>query len=135
MQLCYIDESGDTGAFTLDNVNSQPVFLLTALFMPQERLASVTRAVIALKQRHFPNLKPEGDHWHDWLRVEVKGAELRRFVREGGKRKRRLAFGSCLRFFPSLNTTIARLSRVFSSRVWARTSTARASMRRQFSGF
>lgn len=91
MQLCYIDESGDTGAFTLDNVNSQPVFLLTALFMPQERLAAVTRAVIALKQRHFPNLKPEGEHWHDWLRVEVKGSELRRFIREGGKRKRRLA--------------------------------------------
>ena len=39
MQLCYIDESGDTGSFTLDNVNSQPVFLLTALFMPQERTA------------------------------------------------------------------------------------------------
>ena len=36
MQLCYIDESGDTGSFTLDNVNSQPVFLLTGLFMPQE---------------------------------------------------------------------------------------------------
>ena len=50
MQLCYIDESGDTGSFTLDNVNSQPVFLLTALFMPQERLADVTRSVIALKQ-------------------------------------------------------------------------------------
>ena len=49
MQLCYIDESGDTGSFKLDNVNSQPVFLLTALFMPQERLADVTRSVIALR--------------------------------------------------------------------------------------
>ena len=56
MQLCYIDEAGDTGAFTLDNVNSQPIFLLTGVFMPQERLASVTRSVIAMKQRHFPNL-------------------------------------------------------------------------------
>ena len=91
MQICYIDESGDTGAFTLDNVNSQPVFLLTGLLMPQDRLSNVTRSVIALKQRHFPNMKPEGNHWHDWLRVEVKGAELRRFIREGGKRKRRLA--------------------------------------------
>ena len=60
MQLCYIDESGDTGSFTLDNVNSQPVFLLTALFMPQERLADVTRSVIALKQRYFPKMKPAG---------------------------------------------------------------------------
>ena len=47
MRLCYIDESGDTGAFTLDNVNSQLVFLLTALFMPQEHLANVTRSALS----------------------------------------------------------------------------------------
>ena len=58
MRLCYIDESGDTGAFTLDNVNSQPVFLLTALFMPQEHLANVTRSAL-------PSSRPLG--FVDWL--------------------------------------------------------------------
>ena len=114
MQLCYIDESGDTGAFTLDNVNSQPVFLLTALFMPQERLANVTRSVIALKQRYFPKMKPVGDHWHDWLRVEVKGAELRRFIREGGRDNRRLALGFMSRALSILEHNDCRIvSRIF----------------------
>ena len=114
MQLCYIDESGDTGSFTLDNVNSQPVFLLTALFMPQERLADVTRSVIALKQRYFPKMKPTGDHWHDWLRVEVKGAELRRFIREGGRDNRRLALGFMSRALSILEHNDCKIvSRIF----------------------
>ena len=114
MRLCYIDQSGDTGAFTVDNVNSQPVFLLTALFMPQERLANVTRSVIALKQRYFPKMKPVGDHWHDWLRVEVKGAELRRFIREGGRDNRRLALGFMSRALSILEHNDCRIvSRIF----------------------
>lgn len=114
MLLCYIDESGDTGSFTLDNMNSQPVFLLTALFMPQDRLVNVTRAVIALKQRYFPRMKPAGDHWHDWLRVEVKGSELRRFVREGGRDNRRLAFGFMSRVLSILEYNDCKIvSRIF----------------------
>ena len=82
MQLCYIDESGDTGSFTLDNVNSQPVFLLTALFMPQEWLADVTRSVIVLKQRYFPKMKPVGRGKGLTLEILIFNIGLMNYIHE-----------------------------------------------------
>ena len=55
MQICYIDEAGDTGAFDQTNPLSQPVLVLTGVFIRQEQLAQLTRDVMLLKQRFFPN--------------------------------------------------------------------------------
>ena len=81
MQICYMDEAGDTGAFDPTNPLSQPVLVLTGVFIRQEQLAQLTRDVMLLKQRFFPNRKNIAPHWHDWLQVEVKGADLRRIIR------------------------------------------------------
>ena len=39
MQICYVDEAGDTGAFDQTNPLSQPVLVLTGVFIRQEQLA------------------------------------------------------------------------------------------------
>ena len=33
MQICYVDEAGDTGAFDQTNPLSQPVLVLTGVFI------------------------------------------------------------------------------------------------------
>ena len=90
MQICYIDEAGDTGAFDSTNPLSQPVLVLTGVFIRQEQLAQLTRDVMLLKQRFFPNRKNIAPHWHDWLQVEVKGSDLRRIGRWARCRRGRM---------------------------------------------
>ena len=93
MLMCYVDESGDTGLFDANERNSQPVFLLCALIVNQSRLESITREVIRLKQSHFPSYSQGTQHWHDWLKVEVKGANIRRALREDTRKSRRHILG------------------------------------------
>lgn len=93
MQLCYVDESGDTGMFVADERNSQPVFALCALLLDQTKLEGLTRRVIELKQQFFPALGQHAAHWHDWLKIELKGADLRRALRERNHRSTRHAMG------------------------------------------
>jgi len=93
MLMCYVDESGDTGLFDANERNSQPVFLLCALMVNQSHLESITREVIHLKQTHFPSYSQGTQHWHDWLKVEVKGANIRRVLREDSRRSRRHILG------------------------------------------
>ena len=93
MKMCYVDESGDTGPFDPDERNSQPIFLLCALMLDQGDLEFLTREIIQLKQVHFPSYGQGVAHWHDWLKVEVKGANLRRALREGHRDSRRHMMG------------------------------------------
>lgn len=93
MQMCYIDESGDTGAFNATERNSQPVFLLCALMLDQCELEGLTKDIIALKQRFFPSYANSVCHWHDWLRTEIKGANVRRALREDTHKSSRHIIG------------------------------------------
>lgn len=93
MLMCYVDESGDTGSFDPAERNSQPIFLLSALMLDQSDLENVTREIMQLKQTYFPSYSQGAAHWHDWLKVEVKGANLRRALREGHRDSRRHIMG------------------------------------------
>ena len=93
MKMCYVDESGDTGPFDPQERNSQPIFLLCGLLMDQSALEGITREVINLKQTYFPAYAQSAAHWHDWLKVEVKGANLRRALREGRRDSMRHMMG------------------------------------------
>jgi len=90
MQVCYIDESGDTGKFVPEVANSQPLFVLSGVIVDQSALPAMTRAVIELKRKFFPNHGSLNAHWHDWLKSEVKGSYLRQMLREGNRDQRRL---------------------------------------------
>ena len=77
MQVCYIDESGDTGKFVPEVANSQPLFVLSGIVVDQQFLPEMTCSVIELKRKFFPNHGNLNTHWHDWLKSEVKGSYLR----------------------------------------------------------
>ena len=110
MLMCYVDESGDTGLFDANERNSQPVFLLCALIVNQSRLESITREVIRLKQSYFPSYSQGTQHWHDWLKVEVKGANIRRALREDTRRSRRHILGFLSAVVSLLESNDARIS-------------------------
>jgi len=93
MLMCYVDESGDTGALVPSERNTQPVFLISAVIIRQSSLEPLTRAIIDLKKRFFPAYGSGLTHWHDWLKVEVKGANLRRSLREGTHSAKRHVIG------------------------------------------
>ena len=117
MQICYVDEAGDTGAFDQTNPLSQPVLVLTGVFIRQEQLAQLTRDVMLLKQRFFPNRKNIAPHWHDWLQVEVKGAGLRRIIRDGAANEQRRV----LRFLDQLLRLLERYGIQLTSRIYLKT--------------
>lgn len=117
MQICYVDEAGDTGAFDPTNPLSQPVLVLTGVFIRQEQLAQLTRDVMLLKQRFFPNRKNIAPHWHDWLQVEVKGADLRRIIRDGAANEQRRV----LRFLDQLLRLLERHGIQLTSRIYLKT--------------
>lgn len=126
MQLCYVDESGDTGMFVADERNSQPVFVLCALLLDQTKLEDLTRRVIELKKRFFPALGQHTAHWHDWLKIELKGADIRRALRERNHRSTRPAMPWVF-WKPSWsfsNTIPSALQHAFTSRNPAKLSTA-----------
>lgn len=93
MLLCYVDESGDTGSYVPDERNSQPVFAISAILVRQSDLKSLICSVIELKKRFFPSHANGVKHWHDWIKVEIKGANLRRAIREGTHESRRHVIG------------------------------------------
>jgi hypothetical protein len=93
MQLCYVDESGDTGVFVAAERNSQPIFVLCALLLDQAKLEDLTRQVISVKQTFFPRHGQHATHWHDWLNIEIKGADLRRALREHNHQSTRHTIG------------------------------------------
>ena len=93
MLICYVDESGDTGALIPTERNSQPVFLISAVIVKQTSLKQLTRSIIDLKKRFFPAYGNGLLHWYDWLKVEVKGANLRRSLREGTHEAKRHVIG------------------------------------------
>ena len=91
MQVCYIDESGDTGKFVPEVANSQPLFVLSGIVVDQQVLPEMTCSVIELKRKFFPNHGSLNTHWHDWLKSEVKGSCLRKMggvrILSGANRK------------------------------------------------
>lgn len=71
----------------------QPVFILAGLFVPVLKVPSLTRALMSAKQRYFPGLLPANSKFMDWIKVEVKGSNLRSDIANGSTRQRKTALG------------------------------------------
>ncbi len=120
MRFAYLDESGDDRDLPRHPPprDITPVLVLAAVAFDQRFLEGVTRAFIDLKERWFPNLL-EGNDPHRLGRIlaEVKGADLRRAMREGApRRNRRQAIGFLDDFVSLLETHEARIF----GRVWVK---------------
>lgn len=109
MQVFYVDEAGCTGMLPSATAQIQPVFVLGGVILNQSRLRDFTLDWLHLKDRFFPNLQIPNSDFLDWIAVEIKGAELRRRIREGRRDPRRQALGFMDRFLDLLETHDARL--------------------------
>lgn len=91
MFVCYVDEAGCTGELDGPASAVQPAFVLAGLFVPADRLQSLTRGWIQLKQSYFPNRIPAGSSIHDWMVAEIKGSDIRKMARGSSRNERRFA--------------------------------------------
>lgn len=67
MHLIYFDESGNSGNNLSDP--AQPIFLLCAMIVPEDRWLALERELSSVIDTHFPPPRPDG--------FEVHGTELR----------------------------------------------------------
>jgi len=84
MHICYIDEAGCPGYLPANNTEIQPVLIIAGLALPKEALDSISRQFIKIKQQYlYGETRPNSRH-QDALN-ELKGADLRKAIREGNK--------------------------------------------------
>lgn len=89
MYLCYIDESGGFEA-PGSGPGATPLMLFAGLTISAAAVSPLTTDLLALKRKFYPGKAAKR---LDYLRVEVKGAELRSAIRSTSRRKQRHAFG------------------------------------------
>lgn len=91
MRICYVDEAGDARDLPPKPPHGgiAPVLVVAGLVVNQAKLEHFTRAFIALKARWYPDLIWGNTQWLGRILHEVKGADIRRALRDGGSRNRR----------------------------------------------
>lgn len=114
LKICFVDESGDTQDLTSNTCVRQPVFVLGGIIIDVTELPDLTQDWIHLKQKFFPRLVPKGHPFLQWIREEIKGADIRRGVRQESRRERRYALG----FLDKFVSLIEQNDRKIIGRVW-----------------
>ena len=109
MKVFYVDEAGCTGMLPTAIAPIQPVFVLGGVILDQVHLRDFTLDWLHLKDRFFPGLKAPNADFLDWIAVEIKGADLRRRIREGKRDPRRQSLGFMDKFLELMEKYDARL--------------------------
>jgi hypothetical protein len=91
VQICYVDEAGDTRdlAAAPPHGNITPVLVIAGLVVDQRLLDNLTRAFVETKARFYPGLVANCATRLERILPEIKGADLRRAVRTGAPRRNR----------------------------------------------
>ncbi len=100
MFLCYVDESGDSGTFQINNSTLNPLYVVTGLIVHHKEIAGVTSDFISAKRKFFPNRFTELKHFLDSILQEIKGNDIRKVIRDGDTRNRKTHIGyldTCIR--------------------------------------
>lgn len=93
MHFCYVDEAGCTGMLPSAQSDIQPVLAVVGVTFHQDHLLPLTREFMQLKRQFFPASLPSGSTGLDWIKVEVKGSDIRRQVASSSRKARRHAIG------------------------------------------
>ena len=93
MRVFYVDEAGCPGMLPSATAPIQPVFALGGVILEMRRLTDFTLDWLHLKDQFFPNLRNVNSDFLDWIAVEIKGADLRKHLRESHDNRRRHAIG------------------------------------------
>ena len=112
MYILYIDEAGCPGALPNATSDIQPLLVLTGMILKQDRLQALTREFLTLKRRFSPSIPLA--HELDIARHEMKGADLRRDIRNGKRNVRRRA----VVFMNSVLTLLEKHGVQFLSRIY-----------------
>ena len=89
--ICYIDEAGCTDRMASATCSTQPVFLVTALFINESAVRQMTDEFTALKKQFFPTLFKNINHQLDAMPIELKGVDIKKAVRGDFGRKAKKA--------------------------------------------
>lgn len=87
MLLCYIDESGDEQP--LRTPTDPPVLVLAGVVVDHVKVRELAYEFLQLKKSYYPAMSKPEVQLSDLIRFEIKGADIRRNLREGGRNKRR----------------------------------------------
>lgn len=109
MHFCYIDEAGCPGALPSATSVVQPALVIAGLIIPQSSLVTLTRSFLQLKRQFNPGLCPVSSHWLDIAKKEIKGSDLRRDLRNGGRNRRRAVYFFLDRVIKLLQASDAKL--------------------------
>jgi hypothetical protein len=99
MYICYVDESGDAGTLDLTDANLNPLFVITGLVIKHTRLINLTFDFLKIKSRFFPNRFAPPMFPLDRIKEEIKGNDLRKYLRGDNRRNYQLSIGfidSCI---------------------------------------
>lgn len=89
MRICYVDEAGDTQALLTAAQNVAPVCVVLGLVVDQSALRPLTNEFLTLKRTTFPGLLPRNARRLEWMLPEIKGSDLRKWMRTGMPRRNR----------------------------------------------
>jgi len=92
MKICFVDESGCTGALPTATSDIQPILVIAGIIIDYTRLNRVTDQVLQLKQRFYPSTAASTRQYLAGILEEIKGSELRKNACQS-KRHRRHVFG------------------------------------------
>lgn len=93
VKICYVDEAGCTGTLDSKTSNIQPTLVFVGLIMDYSSLHKATSDLINAKKKFFPKLLTTSATHLDWIREEVKGADVRKQVCSSARNERRHALG------------------------------------------
>jgi hypothetical protein len=92
MKICFVDESGCTGALPSATSDIQPILVIVGVIIDYMRLNRLTDQLLQLKQRFYPATLRSTSQYLSSILEEVKGSELRKNACLSG-RQRRHVFG------------------------------------------
>lgn len=115
VKILYVDEAGCTGAVKDASDSVMPTLIIGGLLVDHEDVRPLTTELIKAKKKFFPKILPFGTHEQNWIKHEIKGADLRRSIR-ASRNRRRHSFGfleECLILLKKYNVKIM-------GRVWVK---------------
>jgi hypothetical protein len=88
MKICFIDESGDTGALPAANSQIQPALVFVGVIVDYTKLHLATDRFIQLKERFYPHTRASNTQYLSAILEEIKGSELRKVACESNRQQR-----------------------------------------------
>jgi len=91
MYILYFDEAGCTAPLPSVTSPISPLLVISGLIVNADFLPYLTRDFMALKEKFFYNqMNPTlRTHRSNWIRQEIKGADLRKILASSGRNQRR----------------------------------------------